>query len=163
MEKGITLITLIITILVMIIIMGTITIVSTDFMEVANDNKLQEELTMVNNVISESYANYIRTKDNRYLSGERLTSNQVQEVADSVGIALVIIPNNIKEQDANLSEYYRLTPTDLTNIGIEDAKDTYVVNYLTGEVINETKANEGVKLYMFSREFFDRINDVTTF
>ncbi len=38
--------------------------------------------------------------------------------------------------------YYRLTPTDLEKLKIEsddDTKYTYIVNYSTGEVYNETK------------------------
>ncbi len=163
MEKGITLVTLVITIVVMLIIAGTIVFESTDILDIADEDKLQEELTMVNNVILEKYTNYLRTKNIAYIKGEKLTDTQVQEIASKINVSLVAIPTNVKEKDLNLSAYYRLTPTDLLNIGIEGAQDTYIVNYLTGEVINETKANEGVKLYMYSRSNFDRTQDVTAF
>ena len=79
MEKGITLVTLVITIVVMLIISGAITFVSTDILDVADEDKLQEELTMVNNVILENYTNYLRTKNIAYIKGEKLTDTQVQE------------------------------------------------------------------------------------
>lgn len=163
MEKGISLVTLVITIVVMLIIAGTIVFESTDILDIADEDKLQEELTMVNNVILENYTNYLRTKNIAYIKGEKLTDTQVQEIASKINVSLVAIPTNVKEKDLNLSTYCRLTPTDLLNIGIEGAQDTYIVNYLTGEVINETKANEGVKLYMYSRSNFNRTQDVTAF
>lgn len=163
MEKGISLVTLVITIVVMLIIAGAITFVSTDILDVADEDKLQEELTMVNNVILEKYTNYLRTKNIAYIKGEKLTDTQVQEIASKINVSLVAIPTNVKEKDLNLSAYYRLTPEVLLTIGIDGAKDTYIVNYLTGEVINETKANEGTKLYMYSRNNFDRTQDVTAF
>lgn len=163
MEKGITLVTLIITLVVMLIIAGATIGISSNVIEKAEEKKLEEELTIVNNAIMEGYTNYLRTKNNRYLVGEKITDSQATEIANNIGITLVTIPTNIKEQDTNLSAYYRVIPTDLESIGIEDAQDSYIVNYLTGEVINETKANTGEKLYMYSRSNFDRTNDVTAF
>ena len=48
--------------------------------------------------------------------------------------------------------YYRLSDSDLKEMGVTQAQDSYIVNYKTGEVINETlKATRtGVPLYTYS-------------
>ena len=75
-----------------------------------------------------------------------------------MGIELIQIPSNYAE---DLTSYYQLSTLQLKQMGIEDSKYTYIVNYLTGEVINQTKALAGEKYYMYSRSYFDgNITDV---
>ena len=64
--------------------------------------------------------------------------------------------NNETEESINLKgkEYKRLNKTDLENLGVIGEEDnTYIVNYSTGEVINETvkTTNNGKALYIYAK------------
>ena len=55
-----------------------------------------------------------------------------------------------KEDDEIYKKYYLLTPEDLINIGIQDSKYSYIINYYTGEVMNadKFKISSGNLLYV---------------
>ena len=160
MNKGITLITLIITCIVIMILVGATTIVGFDIVEKAEQQETNKQLAAVGNAVLEQYTKYIKTKDTTYLIGTKYkkTDSYIQETINKVGIELVQIPSNYAE---DLTSYYQLSTLQLKQMGIEDSKYTYIVNYLTGEVINQTKALAGEKYYMYSRSYFDgNITDV---
>ena len=160
MNKGITLITLIITCIVIMILVGATTIVGFDIVEKAEQQETNKQLAAVGNAVLEQYTKYIKTKDTTYLIGTKYkkTDSYIQETINKVGIELVQIPSNYAE---DLVSYYQLSTLQLKQMGIEDSKYTYIVNYLTGEVINQTKALAGEKYYMYSRSYFDgNITDV---
>ena len=160
MNKGITLITLIITFIVLMILAGTATIIGSDMVEKTKQQDLNRQLTMVNNAILEQYTKYIKTKDTSYLIGTKYqkADNYMQEIISKIGVELIQIPNSYAE---DLKSYYQLSVSQLNQIGVQDSKYTYIVNYLTGEVINETKALAGEKYYMYSRSHFDgNITDI---
>ena len=160
MNKGITLITLIITCIVIMILVGATTIVGFDIVEKAEQQETNKQLAAVGNAVLEQYTKYIKTKDTTYLIGTKYkkTDSYIQETINKVGIELVQIPSNYAE---DLVSYYKLSTLQLKQMGIEDSKYTYIVNYLTGEVINQTKALAGEKYYMYSRSYFDgNITDV---
>ena len=160
MNKGITLITLIITCIVIMILIGATTMVGFDIVEKAEQQETNKQLAAVGNAVLEQYTKYIKTKDTTYLIGTKYkkTDSYIQEIINKVGIELVQIPSNYAE---DLTSYYQLSTLQLRQMGIEDSKYTYIVNYLTGEVINQTKALAGEKYYMYSRSYFDgNITDV---
>ena len=160
MNKGITLITLIITCIVIMILVGATTMIGFDIVEKAEQQETNKQLTAVGNAVLEQYTKYIKTKDTTYLIGTKYkkTDSYIQETINKVGIELVQIPSNYAE---DLVSYYQLSTLQLKQMGIEDSKYTYIVNYLTGEVINQTKALVGEKYYMYSRSYFDgNITDV---
>ena len=160
MNKGITLITLIITCIVIMILVGATTMIGFDIVEKAEQQETNKQLTAVGNAVLEQYTKYIKTKDTTYLIGTKYkkTDSYIQETINKVGIELVQIPSNYAE---DLVSYYQLSTLQLKQMGIEDSKYTYIVNYLTGEVINQTKALAGEKYYMYSRSYFDgNITDV---
>ena len=51
------------------------------------------------------------------------------------------------------TEYKRLDASDLKNLGIKKEEDSFIVNYKTGEVINETikVTKSGSALYVYSK------------
>lgn len=127
-NKGITLIILVITVIVMSIIAGATIYSGTKEIEKSTENKQLSELKIVNQAVYEAYAHYNKTKDSTYIVGEALNQNEIDSLISKLGINLIEIPNTY---DNLLRCYYRLTPITLENIGIYKSKDSYVVNYLT--------------------------------
>lgn len=160
-NKGITLITLGVTIIIMLLLAGLTIYTGTNVIKNSREQQAIAELGMVNHAVYERYINYTKTKDAATLIGEKMTASEAQTIASQIGVTLITIPNSYNE---NEKAYYRLDPSNLEKIGIHDSKDNYIVNYVTGEVINETKkkTQEGKALYTYSRAVFDK-QDVTAF
>ena len=61
-------------------------------------------------------------------------------------------------------KYYRLTPKNLTELSILNSEHTYIINYYTGEVYNETKKNttDGLVLYIKSVDVHQRDDEHDT-
>lgn len=160
-EKGISLIALIITVIVMLIIAAITIYAGTDEIRNSKEKQAIAELGMVNHAVYERYIQYTKTKNTAILIGTGITKAEAQSLASQMGVTLIEIPSSYNEVE---SAYYRLNPTDLVKIGIHDSKDTYIVNYVTGEVMNETKktTQAGKVLYAYSRSVFNN-QDVTAF
>lgn len=160
-NRGISLIILIITIAVMTVIAGVAIYSSTSDIENSQEQMALAELEEVKHFVGESYLNYTKTKNTNFLVGDKLTSSEATALATRVGVTLISIPNSYNEDE---KAYYRLNPTNLLKIGIENSEDTYVVNYVTGEVINETKikTSSGKALYTYLRKNFNNV-DVIAF
>lgn len=127
-NNGISMIALIVTIMVLIILSGIVIGVGGNiFNETQNDTSMSE-LKIVKQAVLEKYAKYIIVNDQDILVGESISKAEVESIISGIDISL-------KSADG----YYRLTPELLTQIGISNSKDTYIVNYITGEVINSTK------------------------
>lgn len=159
--KGITLTLLAITVVVMTIIAGIIVYNGVSDIQQAKENKALSEIQMVQHAVFEAYTKYSKTKDVTFLAGEKAEESEVAELASTLGVTLVTIPENYDEITRG---YYRLTPLNLEKIGIYGSEDIYIVNYLTGEVINETlqKTRNGKPLYVYSINNLTN-NDVTAF
>lgn len=82
----------------------------------------------------EQYTKYQTTKNVNYLVGNKITQSEVSEIANSLGITLVNIPDSYANKD-----YYKLDKASLLEIGIKDTNDEYIINYVSGEVINITQ------------------------
>lgn len=143
--NGITLIVLVITIVVLLIITGvsiTGTIRGKDETEEA---KLFSELNMVQHAILERYTKAQITKET--LPGTTMLISEVQLIIDGMNSST---GENIqlKGKDA---DYKKLEQSDLEKLGIT-GEDIYIVNYNTGEVINETikVTKNGKPLYIYS-------------
>ena len=146
-EKGITLIALIITITVLIILAGIGVYSGVESIREAGSDKLETELGMVQHAILQQYYKYTVTKDENDIVGEPVSISEINALENEMGITM-----QKGEEIENLpiaEKYYRLTPTLLESIGIEGSEDTYIVDYSTGEVLNETvkKTITGVMLY----------------
>lgn len=115
--KAIALSTLVITIIVLLIIAGVSITIGNYSIENYKDNTLESEIKMVQTAVHSQYEKYLATKDKDLLVGKQCDKNG----------------NEITNGEYNL-----LKPEDLQKIGMQNPKDTYIVNYKTGEVINQT-------------------------
>ena len=129
-EKGITIISLVITVIILFIISGVVAFMGTTGVKEVKDSKLNTELQMVQHAILEQYAKYKTTRNDEDLIGEPVNKEEVTQIASELGIELVNI------SDTN---YYKLNKEALKAIGIGKANDEYIVNYISGEVINITQ------------------------
>lgn len=152
-NKGITLITLVITMIILLILGGISLTVGNNMIEETQDKKLVSELNMVQHAILEQYAKYQTTKDTSYIKvGNRMELADVKDIARNIGIELVNIPDNYSNKD-----YYKLDKLSLLKMGIENTEDEYIVNYISGEVINNTKkhTNDNKALYVRANSFYN--------
>lgn len=149
-QKGITIISLVITVIVLIIISGIGITMGIDSIKSSKDNKLTSELMMVQHAVLEQYTKYQTTKDITYLVGNKVELEEVNQIAQDYNITLVDIPQKYSNKD-----YYRLDKASLLQIGIENTDDEYIVNYISGEVINITqKTTSNTALYVRANSFY---------
>ncbi len=144
-EQGITLMVLVITIILLLIISGISITGTLRGHEETEEASEISELNMIQHAILERYTKAQLTKET--LPGTDIKKEQVQNIIDE-------IKNESKEQiSLKGTEYKRLDTTDLSNLGIKKEKDTFIVNYKTGEVINETKktTKSGKALYIYAK------------
>lgn len=144
-NKGITLVALVITIILLIIISG-ISITGT----IGNQKEAEaatqiEELNMIQQAILQRYTKSQLTKEE--LPGTKIDKQQVETIINEI--------NTKAGTSINLkgTEYFQLNNEDLEKIGITGKEDIYIVNYKTGEVINDTikVTNSGEALYIYSK------------
>ena len=148
-SKGITLSGLAITIIVLTILATVGTTVGITNVREAKDAKLDSELEMVQHAILEQYVKFETTKDVVYLVGNKLEKSEVDQIAQELDITLVEIPDTYENKD-----YYKLDKASLKEIGIQNTDDEYIVNYISGEVINITsKKNDNKPLYTKADNF----------
>ncbi len=153
-EKGITLVSLMLTVILMLMLAGVGIRVTFSGIKNVENNQLKAELGIVRQAIIEQYSlaeatNQIKisvTKETvSFWRGKRIENfSEIQLPEES----LVKENSEVQEfyrkrnqYDCQYQEdyYYRLNPEMLSQIGIAEAKYTYIVNYKTGEVYNETK------------------------
>ncbi len=148
-SKGITLSGLAITIIVLTILATVGATVGITNVREAKDAKLDTELEMVQHAILEQYVKFETTKDVVYLVGNKLEKSEVDQIAQELDITLVEIPDTYENKD-----YYKLDKASLKEIGIQNTDDEYIVNYISGEVINITsKKNDNKPLYTKADNF----------
>lgn len=145
-NKGITLIALVLTIIIMLIIAGISISGTIKVKDEAEESVQISSLEIVQHTILERYTKSKLTKEE--LPGNPVTTSQVQEIINEI--------NNKSGENITLkgTEYYELTKKNLEKLGITGEENIYIVNYSTGEVINKTlKATKsGKALYTHSKE-----------
>lgn len=144
-NRGITLIAVVITIILLLIISGiSITGTIQEHKEVEESSQISE-LNMIQHAILERYTKAQLTKE--VLPGTEVKKEDVQILIDEI--------NAISGESINLKgkEYKQLDKSDLEKLGVIGENDTFIVNYKTGEVINKTlKATQsGKALYIYSK------------
>lgn len=149
-SKGISMVSLVVTVTVLLIVSMVAVNLGTSGIKETNDAKLVSELQIVQHAVLEQYTKYKTTKDNVYLVGNKITDEEANQIANEIGVVLVNIPDIYSNQD-----YYRLDKASLTAIGIQDSSDEYIINYISGEVINITqkKTSKDVPLYTKANSF----------
>lgn len=150
-DKGITLTALILTIVILSIIIGVSLQFNYTSITEIRDNNQMAQLGIVRQAIVERYeqaaiVNQIKKKSNpEYWIGQIIIDFNNVNLPDKSTIVSNASIETFYGKKTNYSctypedYYYRLDPQALSRIGITDAKDTYIVNYSTGEVYNEAK------------------------
>ena len=141
-QKGLTLISLIVMIVVLLIL-SVITYESVNInQEEAKGHTLESEIKMVQNAVLQRKTEADLTRTSYYdLPGENISKEEVQKIMSD---------NVLKGEDG---EYKSLTPDTIQELGISNTEDTYIVNYRTGEVINQSEYGKyDVNLYLYATE-----------
>lgn len=150
-EKGITMVAIIITVIVLLILAGVSINVGLNGMESVENSKLASELNMVQHAVLQQYTKYKTTKDISYIElGQKITQKQANQYAEELGVTLVNIPDTYSNKD-----YYLLDKESLSSIGIQDSNYEYIINYISGEVMNITikKTSNNSPLYIKANSF----------
>ena len=147
-ENGVTIISLVITI-IMMLILASVTITSivgrNSVVEDAADSNKILELQEVQQAVFETYIKYKRTENEEYIIGTKCNQELLEQYENEMNITL---------KDTTYNKYYLLNSQNLTKLGLNDSVDSYIVNYETGEVFNYTtkKTVDGRVLYITGKE-----------
>ena len=167
LEKGITLIALAITIIVLMIIAFTSTYTGINTLRQSKENSQISELNMLKQVIIENYTKYVELKNDAYIKGTAVEYSTVQNIVNEINskkdanqekVTLKVNAyTSISTTNNSPDYYYELTPSDFESMGASQVTDTYIVNYRTGEVINKEKlvTYSGVPLYTYAVSAID--------
>ena len=160
-NKGITTMSLVITVIILVILAG-IAIVGGNLSSIDRTKEAKEisELNMVQHAILEKYTASKIIIDTT-LPGTNQTIAETQSVIDQIneeaGTNIQLKVTSYK--DADSTDNYKLLRTDdFELLGIDNIDDTYIVNYKTGEVINNTKlvtTSSKIPLYTYSLDTAD--------
>lgn len=125
-NKGITLTSLVITIIILIII-ASISIASTIDLNATGEDIIQAELTVIQNAILQRYSKYTVTKNSSILVGDSVSALTESDWS-SLGIT-------------DRTNYKQLSASSFSDLGISDYNTEYfyVVNYTNGDVIIKTQ------------------------
>ena len=148
-NKGITIIALVVTIVVLLILASVTINGVIQGVDESEENKLLSELSMVQHAITQRYTKYELTKDKDILVGTRIQTSTLENVPNTINWKVT----QFDEINNPEREYYRVNKSDLVKLGLsgDDKTDSsYVVNYSTGEVYNETskQTKSGKVLYL---------------
>ena len=155
-EKGITLLALVITIVVLIILASITINIGKDGIKESKENTMLSELGMVQNAILQRKTKADLT--NETYPGETITEANInlEETIQEINDNRASGEEEISRKDSDDSHYYFLSTENggLEELGITNSEDAYIVNYETGEVINYTTklTGTGKPLYIYARE-----------
>lgn len=137
-QKGITLITLVITIVVMVIIAGVATYSGIESIKLAQITSFKAELEMIQAKVNVIYE-------------KRKTNSEEKEYYDKLGQDITVINEETLSQvlaDSSKEGFRYFSKEDLSSIDLDDIKQDVIINYDTCEVISITGIEiDGVKYY----------------
>ncbi len=144
-NKGITLVAVVITIIVLTILAG-ITIGSISdkkgTLKTTSDEMLLYELNEIQQAVLELNIKYKQTGAQSYFEGTKITKEEadvyLQEIAVASGKTLTLKLSDAEDSTSDDKSYYLLIKKDLNHMGLANSQDEFVVNYYTGEVYNIT-------------------------
>lgn len=156
-QKGITLMALVVTIIILLIIAGI------GIGEIAGNggdiNQTEDvmalsELKKIQQAVLETYIKYKQLGNKDVLIGKRISNDIAQGELSAIKSGLELKTNG-SQQGAEYA-YYELDINHLKNIGLDNIhnNDKYIVNYSTGEVFNITQkktAKEDI-LYVYAKD-----------
>lgn len=137
-EKGITLITLVITIIVMIIITGVVTYSGLESVDTAKKTTFISEMEMIQSKVNVIYE-------------ERKTSSEKIEYYNTIGLDITLVSQD--KRDIVLGEtpedgFMYFTPNELKKIDLDNINQEVIINYDTREVISLTGVSiDGIMYY----------------
>ena len=147
-NKGITLMALIITIIVLMIITGIGIGASTGMKGNISESKetvATAELSKIQQAVLENYVKYKQMNQERFLKGEAISYDYALKEASY---------DTTTAGDPSLF-YYKLDKMHLKEMGLQNINndDQYIVNYSSGEVFNITqkKTSSGNVLYVYAK------------
>lgn len=166
-NKGITLIALAVTIIVIIIIASVGTYSGVQALRDSKEDAQLSEVRMIQQAVLENYTKYKTTGNDMYLRGKKVEFQDAKNLIDEINeksseenIEMKIHgnPQNGYHQSQYVREiaYYELMDEDLKQMGISQVEGgTFVVNYITGEVINQKLkvTRTGKPLYVYSNSY----------
>ena len=155
-EKGITLLALVITMIILMILVGITINIGKNGITESREGAMLSELGIVQNAI-------LQRKTKADLTGENYPGETITEANINLEETIEEINNNrtsgeeeISRKDRDDSHYYFLSTENggLEELGITNSEDAYIVNYETGEVINYTTklTGTGKPLYIYAKE-----------
>lgn len=155
-EKGITLLALVVTIIMLIILASTIVNIGQNEIKESEENAKLSELGIVQNAILQRKTKADLT-DEDYPGETIIEANiNLEETIEEMNNHRASGEEEITKKDDDNSSYYFLSTENggLEELGITNSEDAYIVNYETGEVINyTTKLTEtGKPLYIYAIE-----------
>lgn len=165
-EKGITLVALILTIIITIMIAGITINLGLDSINSTRDRKLQSELEMVGQATITEYSKaielgYIKEGTNEIPKNFIGNPTSTPSALPSGEWALS------NTEAVGYKSYFELNPKALEKLDILNSDHTYIINYYTGEVFNQTKqkASSGETLYikMNTGKVAEKAQDTTSF
>ena len=155
-EKGITLLALVITIVVLIILASITVNIGKEGIKESKEDAMLSELAMVQNAILQRKTKADLTQEN--YPGETIATAGInlEEVIEEINDNRASGEEEISKKDSDNNHYYFLSTENggLEALGITNSEDAYIVNYETGEVINYTTklTGTGKPLYIYAKE-----------
>lgn len=155
-EKGITLLALVITIVVLIILASIAVNVGKDGIKESKEDAMLSELGIVQNAILQRKTKADLTNED--YPGEIITEANInlEETIEEINDNRASGEEEVIRKDNDDSHYYFLSTENggLEKLGITNSEDAYIVNYETGEVINYTTklTGTGKPLYIYAKE-----------
>ena len=154
-EKGITIVSLVITIIVLLILASISINWGLESISRSSDSKLDAELNMMQHAILETYTkNQVQGQVvNQTLPGNKINNYDtvIEKAEQFLGKFKITNYENIDDD----SYYYEFNNEEqFKAIGMKNSSDTYIVNYKTGEVMNITtpKKSDGTLLYISNED-----------
>jgi len=130
-EEGISMLSLVITIIVLAIIASIVIRYTINGAEYSKQKKLLSDLEVVQHAVYERYEQYKMTGNESFLVGKTATGTEMNTLKEN---SWEITNPSSKEEN-----YYKLDKDSLKVIGINNSEDEYIVNYKTGECFNLSK------------------------
>ncbi len=154
-EKGVTLMALSIIIIVLLILTSITVNIGKDGIKESKEDAMLSELGMVQNAVLQRKTKADLT--NETYPGEKITTAGINldTVIAEINANVASGEETVTRRDVEDENYYYLSDSNngLSDLGIDNSEDEYIVNYETGEVINYTTlvTGTGKPLYIYAR------------
>lgn len=152
-QRGITLIALVLTIIVLIILASITVNIGMEGIKEAKANTMLSDLAIVQNAILQRKTKADLTDED--YPGEVITQTNIDldDVISEINNKKDSEEETVTRKDTDNQNYYYLSTENggLEDLGITNSEDDYIVNYETGEVINYTTkvTGTGIPLYIY--------------